>query len=40
MILDVSNPLAGGYLDRSAPWTTYSAIYYKQVHVDTGGVED
>ncbi|OQD61136.1 hypothetical protein PENPOL_c018G08178 [Penicillium polonicum] len=31
MILDVSNPLAGGYLDRSAPWTTYSAIYYKQV---------
>jgi hypothetical protein len=30
MILDVSNPLAGGYLDRSAPWTTYSAIYYKQ----------
>ncbi|KAJ5352755.1 CAZyme family GH72 [Penicillium brevicompactum] len=31
MILDVSNPLEGGYLDRSAPWTTYSAIYYKQV---------
>lgn len=31
MILDVSNPLPGGYLDRSAPWTTYSAIYYKQV---------
>jgi hypothetical protein len=31
MILDVSNPLQGGYLDRSAPWTTYSAIYYKQV---------
>ncbi|KAJ5431585.1 Glycoside hydrolase superfamily [Penicillium cf. griseofulvum] len=31
MILDVSNPLAGGYLDRSQPWTTYSAIYYKQV---------
>jgi hypothetical protein len=30
-VLDVSNPLAGGYLDRSAPWTTYSAIYYKQV---------
>ncbi|KAJ5783257.1 hypothetical protein N7457_005031 [Penicillium paradoxum] len=31
MILDVSNPLQGGYLDRAAPWTTYSAIYYKQV---------
>ncbi|CAI7630437.1 unnamed protein product [Penicillium glandicola] len=31
MILDVSNPLAGGYLDRTAPWTTYSAIYYEQV---------
>lgn len=31
MILDVSNPLQGGYLDREAPWTTYSAIYYKQV---------
>ncbi|QQK42233.1 1,3-beta-glucanosyltransferase gel2 [Penicillium digitatum] len=26
-----NNPLAGGYMDRSAPWTTYSAIYYKQV---------
>ncbi|KAK4866974.1 hypothetical protein LT330_007715 [Penicillium expansum] len=31
MILDVSNPLPGGYMDRAAPWTTYSAIYYKQV---------
>ncbi|KAF7717764.1 1,3-beta-glucanosyltransferase [Penicillium ucsense] len=31
MILDVNSPLTNGYLDRSAPWTTYTNAYYKQV---------
>lgn len=31
MILDVNSPLANGYLDRTAPWTTYTNAYYQQV---------
>ncbi|EAW06810.1 1,3-beta-glucanosyltransferase gel2 [Aspergillus clavatus NRRL 1] len=31
MILDVSSPLWGGYLDRTDPKSTYNEIYFKQV---------
>jgi hypothetical protein len=31
MILDVNSPLTNGYLDRTAPWTTYTNAYYQQV---------
>jgi hypothetical protein len=31
MILDVNSPLTNGYLDRTAPWTTYTNAYYGQV---------
>ncbi|KAI2789362.1 1,3-beta-glucanosyltransferase gel2 [Penicillium oxalicum] len=31
MILDVNSPLTNGYLDRTAPWTTYTNDYYHQV---------
>jgi hypothetical protein len=31
MILDVNSPLYPGYIDRTAPWTTYTKDYYTQV---------
>ncbi|KKK26336.1 hypothetical protein ARAM_004258 [Aspergillus rambellii] len=31
MILDVNSPLYPGYIDRSAPWTTYTEYYFTQV---------
>ncbi|KAJ5159413.1 1-3-beta-glucanosyltransferase gel2 [Penicillium canariense] len=31
LILDVNSPLTNGYLDRTAPWTTYTNAYYNQV---------
>ncbi|KAL2869182.1 1,3-beta-glucanosyltransferase gel2 [Aspergillus lucknowensis] len=31
MILDVNSPLYPGYIDRTAPWETYTKDYYSQV---------
>jgi hypothetical protein len=31
MILDVNSPLYPGYIDRTAPWETYTEEYYTQV---------